>query len=394
MRRIAPDAERLWRVGRAAGDWVAAAGLTVAALAELATGASGSPLTFAAALVTTSSVGWRSRAPMAAALAASAGYAAFELSTGSGRALVEPAALVFVFYTVGQRSVASRTSLFHAAALVVGSLGVSVLTRGSRSFFDEGAGWMLFVGVPVALGRGLASRSALTQRLRATTEALERENTARARRAAAEERVRIARELHDVVAHSVSVMVVQTAAARRVAPSDREAAREALRMVETCGREVLVEMRRVIGVLRRGDGELSGAVSPTLGELEGLIGRARSAGLTVNLKVQGRPRKVAPDVDVVAFRVVQEALTNAIKHAGPVYAQVMVKYGEQALELEISDSGKAGAGPPIPGGGGGHGLTGMHERIALYGGRLLAGPVTGGGFRVQASIPFEAPVGA
>jgi signal transduction histidine kinase len=386
--------ERFWRVAGAASDWVAAAVLTVAALAELGGGASRSPLTVAAALVTTLSVGWRSRAPMAAALVASAGYAAFELSSGSGRELVEPAALVFVFYTVGRRSVAGRRPLFRAAALVVGSLGVSVLTRGSRSVFDEAAGWMLFVAVPLALGRALASRSAVARRLQATTEALAQENEARAQRAAAEERMRIARELHDVVAHSVSVMVVQTAAARRVAPTDREAAREALRMVESCGRDALVEMRRVIGVLRRGDAELSGAVSPTLGELESLIGRARSAGLTVNVQVRGRSREVAPDVDVVAFRVVQEALTNAIKHAGPVEAQVVISYGEQALELEISDSGPAAAAPPVPGGGGGHGLAGMQERLALYGGRLLAGPMLGGGFQVRASIPLHAPVGA
>jgi signal transduction histidine kinase len=386
--------ERSWRVVGAAGGPVAAAVLTAAALAELGTGASRSALALAAALVTTLSVGWCSRAPVAAALVASCGYVAFELSTGSGSELAEPAALVFVFYTVGHRSVGGRRSSFQAAALVVGSLGVSILTRGSRSFFDEVAGWMLFVVVPLALGRALASRSALARRLQATTEVLERENTARAQRAAAEERMRIARELHDVVAHSVSVMVVQTAAARRVALGDREAAREALRMVESCGREALVEMRRVIGVLRRGDAEPSGAISPTLGELESLIGRARAAGLTVNVQVRGRPRAVAPDVDVVAFRVVQEALTNVIKHAGPVKAQVVVSYGDQSLELEISDSGRADAGPPIADSGGGNGLTGMQERLALYGGRLLAGPVLGGGFRVRASIPFEAPVGA
>jgi signal transduction histidine kinase len=340
--------------------------------------------------MTTLSIGLRSRAPMLAACLVSTGYALFELSTQSGRALVEPAALVFVFYRVGQRSIADRRSRLAAGLLLGASVGVAVLTADDRYALNQLSGWMLFVAAPAALGSALASRARLVRRLQATTARLARDGAADARRAAADERARIARELHDAVAHAVSVMVIQTVAARRVAATDRPASREALGVVETCGREALVEMRRVIGVLHRGDTDLSGIAAPTLAQLDQLVSRARSAGLTVSVEVAGQGRRLAADVDLIAFRVVQEALTNVIKHAGEVPVSITLRYRRRTLELDIANAaGTQPAATPTLGCGG-HGLVGMEERLALYGGRLQAGQVDDG-FRLHAWIPLDDP---
>jgi signal transduction histidine kinase len=255
---------------------------------------------------------------------------------------------------------------------------------------DVAASWSLFAAVPFAAGRAIGSRVALSAELRADARRLEREQEERARRAAADERNRIARELHDVVAHSVSVMVIQTQAARRVAKSDREAAGAALRTVQACGRDALTEMRRMIGVLRHGDAELAGATAPAISQLGALVARARAAGLPVELRIEGEPRDLSPGLELVAFRIVQEALTNAIKHAGPARARVAVAFAPEALELEISDTGRGPASalgeastPAV-----GHGLVGMRERVNLYGGELQTGRARGGGFRVWARVPL------
>jgi signal transduction histidine kinase len=233
---------------------------------------------------------------------------------------------------------------------------------------------------------------ALTRELRANAQRLEREQQERARHAAAEERNRIARELHDVVAHGVSVMVIQTQAARRVAAGDREAARDALSSVQGCGRDALMEMRRMIGVLRHGDEQLAGSTAPALSQLGGLVAQARAAGLPVELRIDGEARDLSPGLDLVAFRVVQEALTNAIKHAGPARALVRVTFTPCAVELEISDTGR---GPALPDGDTDatrQGLVGMRERLVLYGGELETGRARGGGFKVRARIPLPETV--
>jgi signal transduction histidine kinase len=187
-------------------------------------------------------------------------------------------------------------------------------------------------------------------------------------------------------------MVIQTQAARRVAAGDREAAWVALGSVQSCGRDALMEMRRMIGVLRHGDEELAGATAPALSQLGALVARARAAGLPVELRIDGEARDLSPGLDLVAFRVVQEALTNAIKHAGPARALVRVTFATGALELEISDTGRGRA----PAGGDaddtGQGLVGMRERLVLYGGELQTGRARGGGFKVRARIPLPETV--
>jgi signal transduction histidine kinase len=208
--------------------------------------------------------------------------------------------------------------------------------------------------------------------------------TAAAERAVAEERQRIARELHDVVAHSVSVMTVQAGAVRRLLRADQERERQALETVEATGREALTEMRRLVGLLRQQGAMPEFAPQPSMSAVDLLVGTLREAGLPVELIVEGEPRELAPGLDLSAYRVIQEALTNALKYAGPASAWVTVRWKQGELELEIANDGLS-----EPGGDGvGHGLAGLRERVALVGGSLESGPRTGGGFVVKATLPI------
>jgi signal transduction histidine kinase len=214
---------------------------------------------------------------------------------------------------------------------------------------------------------------------------LEHDQEARARATAAVERARIARELHDVVAHSVSVMTVQAGAARLQLPDHPERAVPPLLAVEETGRQALAEMRRLLGILRDESGPLL-APQPRLMDLPALAEGVRQAGLRVDVTVEGRTRPLPAGVDLAAYRIVQEALTNTLKHAGPVHADVVVHYEPDALRVDIVDDGKV---PPAPSDGSGHGLPGMRERVNLYGGQLQAGPRPSGGFSVSARLPLE-----
>ena len=207
-----------------------------------------------------------------------------------------------------------------------------------------------------------------------------------ARSAVAEERARIARELHDVVGHSVSVMTVQASGVRRLLRPEQEREREALLIVERTGREALAEMRRMVGVLRRPEEAPALAPQPSLEHLGRLIEQAREAGLPVELRVEGEAVELPPGVDLTAYRLVQEGLTNALKHARATRAEVLVSYGDGAIEVTVTDNGN-GVGN---GDGGGHGLVGMRERVSVYGGDLDAGPQPGGGYRLRARLPVTA----
>ena len=214
----------------------------------------------------------------------------------------------------------------------------------------------------------------------------EREREERASAAVAEERARIARELHDVVGHSVSVMTVQASGVRRLLRPDQEREREALLVVERTGREALAEMRRMVGVLRRPEEAPALAPQPSLDHVSRLIEQAREAGLPVQLRVEGEAGQLPAGVDLTAYRLVQEGLTNVVKHAQATRAEVLVDYGDSYLEVTVSDNGK-GVGN---GDGGGHGLVGMRERVSVYGGELDAGPQPGGGYRLRAKLPLTA----
>jgi len=204
--------------------------------------------------------------------------------------------------------------------------------------------------------------------------------------ALADERQRIARELHDVVAHSVSVMVVQTGAARTLLTRAPDQAAEALLAVERSGREALGELRALLGLLTQADAEPALAPQPGLGQLDRLVERVGEAGLPIELHVDGTPRALPPGLDLTAYRILQEALTNALKYAGGARTTVTVEFGERELRLEVLD---AGVQKPNGQAGAGRGLLGMHERVAVYGGHLETGQRPEGGFAVRARLPLQ-----
>jgi signal transduction histidine kinase len=229
-----------------------------------------------------------------------------------------------------------------------------------------------------------------TAKLEALNRQLAEERESRARWAVSEERSRIARGLHDVIAHTVSVMVVQAGAARRVAATRPEQARDAMTSIESTGRQALGEMRRLVGVLRNRDEPTTLDPQPRLADVPALVEQAREAGLDVDLDVWGEPRPLPAGVDLSAYRIVQEALTNVRKHAGPASVQVQVRYGPQSLHIEVADDGRSSAVHAGTNGNRGQGLIGMRERVALYGGKLEVGRTPEGGFRVLADLPLEA----
>jgi signal transduction histidine kinase len=241
------------------------------------------------------------------------------------------------------------------------------------------------------VARGLRHRALLARELALRNERLEVEREAQAAAAVSDERRRIARELHDVVAHSVSVMVVQSGAARRVLDSEPDQAVSSLAEVERSGRQALSELRRLLGLMRDGDEAAEREPQPTLAGLDDLIGRAREAGLPVELRHEGRPFPLPMGCDLAAYRVVQESLTNALQHAGDgARAKVLLRWTDDHLELDISDTGQGlTAAGSDDGGPLGQGLVGMRERVALCGGDLQAGPRPSGGFRVHATIPKD-----
>jgi signal transduction histidine kinase len=237
--------------------------------------------------------------------------------------------------------------------------------------------YTLLLSTPWAAGRAVRQR-----RLRDRELELEK---GRAAAAIVEERARIARELHDVVAHSISVMVIQARGGRRVLESEPADARDAFAVIESTGQQALDEMRRLVGMLRSGEETLPLAPQPSLKELGTLVEQVRAAGLPVQVAVEGEPRDLPPGVDLSAFRIVQEALTNALTHAGPARARVVLRYRADELELEISDDGP-GTGD---GSGSGYGLVGLRERVLVYGGELQAGRQPGGGYALRVRLPFR-----
>lgn len=347
------------------------------------------PLAVVAGVVAAGTVALRRRIPVIAVLLNGAAAVVAD-HTGGADLAVLPVAFVLNYYAVGHRSARRGWSWVDALVLALPLPAIatspSTASPGNPAIIDVLSVWTFFMVIPFVAGRAVEARATLNRELRTSAERLEDEQRQRERQAATEERTRIARELHDVVAHSVSVMVIQTGAARLVAARDRAAAIEAVQAVERCGRDALLDLRRMIGVLRRDELDLTGDVSPGLAQLDRLADRARAAGMPVQVRVDGEPRLLPSSLDLVAYRIVQEALTNAIKHAGPARARVVVAFSADALELEIVDTGD-GRGPGAVESGG-QGLIGMRERLALYGGRLEAGHRSNGGFRVHARIPL------
>ena len=299
-------------------------------------------------------------------------------------------AMVVVLYTAAKSGPRwlSRTGL----ALTV--IGPAVLLArfpyaDGVSFRDNVFGFGFIVvclGIAWVLGDSMRTRRAYYAELEARAIRLEFERDQQAQIAGAAERARIARELHDVVAHNVSVMVVQADGAAYALEASPERAREALGTIAATGREALAEMRRLLGVLRSQAESDEYVPQPGVDQLDDLVEQVRRTGLNVDLRIDGVPVELPQSVALTAYRIVQEALTNTRKHAGPyATATVGVGYGEDGLEMEISDDGR---GADAPGDGMGHGLVGMRERVAMLGGRLDTGPDTAGGWAVRALLPY------
>jgi signal transduction histidine kinase len=267
-------------------------------------------------------------------------------------------------------------------------IGINAIV--TRNDPERAIGEFIWIGIMFSIawvvGFAISGTARQAEEARERAALAEREREERARLAVADERARIARELHDVVGHSVSVMTVQASAVRRLLTPEQEREREALLVVERTGREALAEMRRMVGVLRRPEEAPALAPQPSLEHLEKLVEQAREAGLPVELKVEGEAVKLPAGVDLTAYRLVQEGLTNAIKHARAKRAEVLVRYADGQVEVSVSDDGSGDGG----GDSGGHGLVGMKERVSVYGGELEAGPRPEGGFRLRARLPVPA----
>ncbi|MFE5893142.1 sensor histidine kinase [Streptomyces sp. NPDC002285] len=258
---------------------------------------------------------------------------------------------------------------------------------------------VIFLTVPFALawvlGDSIRTRRAYYEQLEERATRLEKEREAQAKVAVAAERARIARELHDVVAHNVSVMVVQADGAAYVLDSAPDQAKKALETISSTGRQALAEMRRLLGVLRTGEHQESGEYvpQPDVEQIDDLIQQCRSSGLPVDFKVEGTPRPLPSGVELTAYRIVQEALTNTRKHGGPnTGASVRLVYFDDGLGLLVEDDGKGAPHELYEDGGAdgsGHGLIGMRERVGMVGGTLDAGPRPGGGFRISALLPLK-----
>jgi signal transduction histidine kinase len=350
-------------------DTALALGLSGLAAGEAVAGdATTASLVLAAALPLP--LAWRRVSPVGAALAVVVVVAIDALTGGEGLELVAATlAIVLAVYSLGAHAALRPGLAALGACLLVGWASVSASDDATASDYAFAA---VVVLASWAVGRVAGGRLA--------TAVAERE---RADLAAADERARIARELHDIVAHSVGVIVVQAGAAEQVLESEPETARQALADIRRTGKEALVDLRRMLGLLREGEAATDVAPQPGLDDLARLAERVRQAGLAVELRVEGSRRPVPAGIALTAYRVAQEALTNVLKHADAARADVVLRYGGESLELSVADDGRQ-----APAAGRGHGLVGMRERVTLFGGELEAGPRASGGFRVHVRLPY------
>jgi signal transduction histidine kinase len=379
----------LVRIGRRYGDWLLA--LTLATVGALDVWlpddyhTESRPVLGATTLAMTLALAWRRTRPLATAL-----FIAGVLGLQTILAPTpHPPDSPFIVWMIAAYSVAAhcnlRGALFGLAALVVAVDSWVTLTP------NNGGTDLVFISLIMLgfwfAGRVVRSRNVLTAALKERTEELEREREERARLAVAEERSRIARELHDVVAHTLGVVVVQAGAERlHVPPGSR--AHETFASIERAGRAALEEMGRLLGMLRVDEDSDALVPQPGLARLDDLLDHVRATGLEVELVVEGTPRPLGPGADVSAYRIVQEALTNTVRHSGSSRARVRLRWDSAALEIEVADDG---VGPPAKPSRTGHGLLGIRERVALYGGALVTGRSELGGYLLVARLATPTP---
>jgi signal transduction histidine kinase len=336
------------------------------------------------ALLLSASLVWRARAPIVVlTLAASATVLSALVAGPLDEAAAYGIYLVVVLYSVGAHTEGARAVVGGVAVVALIPLALFIdpdhgVTIGDVTFL------LTLLGGPWVAGRAIRHRRRRESRLAEHALTVDREREQGARAAVEAERTRIARELHDVVAHAISVIVVQARGGRRSVRTEPDEADAAFDAIETTGRDALGEMRRLLGILRESDEEMTLGPQPSLRHLDALVHQLSDAGLSVELSTEGEPANVTPGLDLAAYRIVQEALTNTLKHAGPATARVVVSYHPDHLDIEIADTGSGTVGREN----GGQGLIGMQERASLYGGAIEAGNDAGGGFAVRATLPL------
>ena len=335
-------------------------------------------VSFVAAVAFCAALAWRRRAPLVALALA---VVLVELSNLVAPALAETGAflvgILLAIYSAGRHT--RGRARIAGLLLVAAAIPLAAIEPGDPVAFTDIAFFAVLFGGPWAVGRYARHRSERERVLVA-------ERDVRAHEAVAEERTRIARELHDVVAHAISLIVLQARGGRRMLADDPDETRRALDVIEHAGEQALGEMRRLLGLLRDDEPELTLAPPPSLRRIDDLVAGIRASGLPVEVVIEGEPVELPPGVDVSAYRIVQEALTNALKHAGPAHARVTITYARDAVDLAIVDDG-----PGVPSvNGGGYGLAGMRERVAIYGGRLESGARPDGGYALRVRLPLAA----
>lgn len=334
-------------------------------------------------------VALRRRAPLAflAGVVALSLAAAVDLVPHGESGLAWALVGLIAVYTVASspRPATRRAGMALAVALVA----AWILDDLDHVDFDAGVivGYVVFAAVPWVFGRAIGRRRERERGLEQRALILEHGAQHLARRAVEDERVRIAREIHDVVGHALGVIVVQADGAARLLPTDPDESGRALTTIGRTGREALDEMRRLVGLLRTTDDDPALDPAPGVAQLDALADQMRVAGLPVEIVVEGLAEPLPPSVDVSAFRIAQEALTNVLRHAGPARARVLVRYRDAAVEVSVEDDGRGVADGPHRNGSG-HGLVGIRERVAAFGGEMEAGARPTGGFAVRALLPY------
>jgi signal transduction histidine kinase len=326
---------------------------------------------------------WRRTQPLVTVVTTFAGFTVMAVWLTQPPDMFATVLILVCLGYAAARHVTGRPSVIALAIGVAVILTLSIVYDPNDIFFPVTFFWIM----PWVAGRAVRNQTMLTRELAEKAERARHAREEDERRAIATERNRIARELHDVLAHNLSVMVVQAAGARQVLEKDPKRAVEAAALIERTGREALAEIRHLFGPVRRGEGgPLSGP--PSIARMDELARRAREAGLRVELRVTGDPVELPAGIDLAGYRIVQEALTNTLKHSGGARALVTVAYEPNEVVLSVEDDGE---GPreayELGEAGGGHGLVGMRERAAVYGGVVQAGRRRGGGFAVRARLP-------
>ena len=369
-------------------DWIdlaIAAVLTAGSLAEIlgAHDLEHKPAAAISCVVITAALAVRRRLPLLTGAVALGTLVTQQVAIGDVEhaSAVVVLALVIATYTLG----ADGPALL---ARIIGGVGAAAFLAVAIAK-GKPAGDLVFVSLvlfaPWVAGMIVHARHARVMTLEQHAAELEQTGAQRTKQAVDDERARIARELHDVVAHAMSVIVVQAGAERMVLPPEQASTRAVLEAIEHTSRQALGEMRRLLGMMRAGEDEMALAPQPSLAFLPDLCDQVSRAGLPVALEVVGQPTEVPPGVDVSAYRIVQEALTNALKHAGPASARVTVRHHADELEVEVTDDGRGAHHPARDG----HGLVGMQERVAVYGGQIHTGNRPAGGYAVHVHLPLK-----